>query len=282
VAGRGRWTVEASIVDQIYSGALLKDERHVSKSALRALEVLEFFAARRRPARATEVARSLGLSPSTADQLLKTLASRAYLILDVRRKLYHPSPRLLGFAALLGRSYFGGDRLEALMRDLVDRTGCTAAISTPLGRLMQLVKFVAPPGHARQNAPGSLFPMFSSASGAAILATWPRSTVRLMVEQSEDQLGDLAGRPDLVLERLREIRADGHAFGGLSEEPERCSIAVALPQAGFGTELSLSLASPAPDLRARRWRLSAIMQEAVAAHLGEEDEARPAPEPVYG
>ena len=129
-------------------------ERNLSKSALRALDLLEFFALRRQPARAAEVARSLAMSHSSADQLLKTLASRAYLIFDGSTKLYWPSPRLLGFAATLERSYFGGSNLQQLIQYLVDETGCSVAISTPVGRLMQLTHFLSPPGRIYDRPPG--------------------------------------------------------------------------------------------------------------------------------
>lgn len=246
---------------------ILPNDRHLSKSAMRALEVLEFFAARARPGRAAEVAQALNLSPSTADQLLKTLASRAYLIFDRRTKHYHPAPRLLGFSALLETSYFGHGRLKALMRELAARTGVAVSLSTPFGRFMQLVEVMAPPDQPYGGAPGHVFPLFSSAAGAAILATWPAGVVRELIEGSPDQLGPLAAHPEAVLMRLGEIRANGHAFGGLSTNAEKCSIAVALPRAGFGTELTLSLRGPVERMKAYRWRFAAVAEEAIAAHL---------------
>lgn len=243
------------------------DERHFSKSALRALDVLEFFAVCQRPARAVEVAQSLGLSSSSTDQLLKTLVSRAYLIFDVQRKLYHPSPRLLGFALHLDNTYFGAGRLRLLMKDLMDVAGFPVGISAPFGRWMRLIDFMAPPGQSYGSSAGHLFPLFSSAAGTAILATWPRSSVCSLMEKSEDQVGALAAHPDGFLDSLNVVRANGHAFGGLSESTEKCSIAVALPKAGFGTELALSVRGPTEAMKAKRWRLAAMIEEAVTAHL---------------
>jgi DNA-binding IclR family transcriptional regulator len=245
----------------------LSDQRHLSKSALRALDVLEFFAACQRPARAVEVARSLGLSPSSADQLLKTLVSRAYLIFDFQRKLYHPSPRLLGFASHLDNSYFGAGRLGLLMKELMEMTGFPVSISAPFGRWMRVIDFIEPPGQSYRSSAGHLFPLFSSAAGSAILATWPQSSVRSLLEKSEDQIGAVAAQPEAFLDRLNVVRANGHAFGGLSEASEECSIAVALPRAGFGTELALSVRGPSEALKAKRWRLAARIEEAVTAHL---------------
>ena len=245
----------------------LPDERHLSKSAMRALDVLDYFSRLRRPARAVEIAESLGLHPSSADQLLKTMVSRAYLMFDVRRKLYHPSPRLLGFATFIGNTYFGGPNLQTLMGLLQDSSGYAVALSAPFGRFMQLIDFVASPGQGYGREPGYLFPLFGSAVGSAILANWPIASVRAIIAQSRDQIGALAVDADTILDRLNEVRQDGHAFGGMSRQAEACSIAVALPPARFGTELTVSLRGPTAEIGARRWRLAAMMHDAIAAHL---------------
>ena len=246
----------------------LPHERNLSKSALRALDLLEFFAVRRRPARATDVARSLGMSHSSADQLLKTLASRAYLIFDSGQKLYWPSPRLLGFAATLEQSYFGGNSLQQLMQYLVERTGCSVAISTPVGQMMQLTHFLAPSGLSYDRPSGEIYSLFSSAAGAAILATWPIATVRALIGKSADELGELAKNPDVILASLEEVREDGHAFGGLHPDADTCSIAVALPQSPPNVELTLSLRGSVENMQARRWHFAAVIREAVANYIG--------------
>jgi DNA-binding IclR family transcriptional regulator len=262
-------------VSHLGSGGIsLLNERQLSKSALRALDLLEFFAKRKEPARAAEVARSLGMSHSSADQLLKTLASRAYLIFDFSSKLYWPSPRLLGFATTLEKSYFGGNRLQMLAQHLLEQTDCCVSICTPVGRVMQLIHFVAPPGKSYARQPGHLFPMFSSAAGAAILAAWPLATVRALIAEAGDQLGALTTRPDIVLARLSDIREMQHAFGGLSEDADKCSIAVALPRSGHNAELTLSLRGSIADLRSRRWRFAALIHESIASFLGNERECR--------
>lgn len=245
----------------------LLDDRHLSKSALRAFELLEFIAVRAGPVRATEVAQALELSPSSADQLLKSLASRAYLIFDSEDKLYRPSPRLLSFSAFLGQSYFGGRNLHAMMEYLVEKTDCMVTINSPFGRVMQMLDYKAPPGNAFVRRYGELFHMFNSAAGAAMLATWPIATVRTLIEQSRDLLGALADQPNVILAHLDEVRANGHAFGGLSALPEQCGLAVSLPKTEQGVELVLALRGSIDNLAANRWRFAALTQEAVATML---------------
>jgi len=199
---------------------------------------------------------------------LKTLVSRAYLILNVQLKQYHPSPRLLRFSGFNDRAYFGHHRLASLMQTLVDRTRLCVSLSTPFGRLMQLVDVLNSPDAVYDREPGYLFSLFNSAAGTALLADWPVRTVRALIARSEDQLGPLVNDPDLVCRHLDEIRLQGHAFGGISEEYGKCSLAVALPAAEFGTELALSLRGPTDHMKEHRWRLAAMLEEAVAEGLG--------------
>src|SRR3546814_9478802 len=87
-------------------------KRNLSRSATRALDVLDYMAALGRPLRAVEVASGMELNPSSANQLLKTMADSGYLIFDPRLKLYHPSPRLSRF-----RSEEHTSELQSLMRN---------------------------------------------------------------------------------------------------------------------------------------------------------------------
>src|SRR5579862_9935041 len=89
-------------------GLVSEVRRNSAKSAARALDVLYHFGAQRKPLRATDIAHAFNLSPSSADQLLKTLVELAYLTFNTRTKLYFPSMRLLGFADMLTR-YYGGE-----------------------------------------------------------------------------------------------------------------------------------------------------------------------------
>ncbi|MDB5451556.1 MAG: hypothetical protein JWO33_134, partial [Caulobacteraceae bacterium] len=83
------------------------ERRNISKSAIRALDLLEYFAVVKRPLRATDIAHAFNLHPSSTDQLLKTMVDSAYLLIDPLEKLYYPSPRLVRFANWLTSGYYG-------------------------------------------------------------------------------------------------------------------------------------------------------------------------------
>ena len=104
-----------------------------------------------------------------------------------------------------------------------------------------------------------------------MLAAWPISTVRALIGQSEDQLGALTKQPSVVLSCLDEVRANGHAFGGLTETVDQCAIAVALPANSLDVELTLSVRGSIDHVKAHRWRFAALIQEAISAYLQSED-----------
>ena len=64
------------------------ERRSLSRSATRALDVLELFGQVRRPLRAVEVSRALDMHPSSTNQLLKTMVEAGHLIFDARAKAY--------------------------------------------------------------------------------------------------------------------------------------------------------------------------------------------------
>lgn len=145
------------------------------------------------------------------------------------------------------------------------------SICTPVQRRMQLIEFMPPPGEMPTRQAGEFFAIFNSAAGAAMLAAWPISTVRALIGQSEDQLGELAKQPSVVLSCLDEVRANGHAFGGLTETVDQCAIAIALPANSLDVELTLSVRGSIDHVKAHRWRFAALIQEAISAYLQSED-----------
>lgn len=100
-----------------------------------------------------------------------------------------------------------------------------------------------------------------------MLATWPIATVRKLIEESQDVLGALAEQPEEILAHLDEVRANGHAFGGMSELPEECGLAVALPKTMLGVDMVIALRGSISNLQPNRWRFAALAQEAIVSML---------------
>lgn len=69
-------------------------QQYKVKSAVRTIEILEFFSERRTPARMSEIAEALGYPVSSLTALLRTLVSLGYLKFDQQTHHYYPAPRL--------------------------------------------------------------------------------------------------------------------------------------------------------------------------------------------
>ena len=234
------------------------ERRSLSRSATRALDVLEYFGEARRPLRAVEIARALGLQASTTDQLLKTMVDSAHLVFDARTKAYAPSHRLARFGAWLVESHGGDERLQALVAEVQSATGAIATLTTPNDLFMQVVDLagVSPGGQPTER--GLRISMFGSAVGAAYLATLADAEITRLAIRARLPAAELAE----VLASVERIRHDGFAEGP-SADGAAWSLATALPRSGL-SPIVLGVAGRGERMRADSARLQTVMRAAVA------------------
>ena len=93
------------------------------KSALRVFEILELFAERRAPLRLKQIATALGLPPSSATGLLRTMAARGYLSVDAATHCYFPTERLAHLAGWIPGARFESGPVARAMQTLQQTTG---------------------------------------------------------------------------------------------------------------------------------------------------------------
>ena len=239
------------------------DRRSASRSATRALDVLELFGEVRRPLRAVEIARRFELHPSTVNQLLKTMVESAHLTFEAGTKTYLPSPRLTRFGSWLAETYGGDGRLRALIAELRGQCGEVVTLTTPNDLFMQVIDHAgADFADAKSNSQaerGLRVSMFGSAIGAAYLSTLPASEVRRLAARARIPA---AGHPALHA-MLEAVRIDGFA-SGQSAEGSIWSIAVPLSAGSIGVPLVLGLAGPAERVGPQASGLAAAMRSAIA------------------
>lgn len=238
------------------------DRRSVSRSATRALDVLEYFGQVRRPLRAIEIARHFSLHPSTVNQLLKTMVESAHLTFEAGTKTYLPSPRLTRFSSWMVETYGSDERLRGLITQIHAASGEVVTLTTPNDLFMQVVDLAGVDfAHVtHDNAERGLrVSMFGSAIGAAYLSTLPQTEVRRLAKRA--RIPD--GEHDKLLKRLVAIRINGFADGP-SAEGSVLSVAVPLPSDCFTVPLVLGLAGPAGRVRIVLPQLAQMLQTAVA------------------
>lgn len=237
------------------------DRRSLSRSATRALDVLECFGTEQRWLRAIEIARKLGLQGSTANQLLKTMVDSAHLVFDARTKTYYPSPRMVGFAGLMTRAFGPVDTLRMLMTDLQSRTQLSISLTTPNGLFMQILRMEMPPG--RNTERGLQIGLFGSAVGSAYIASLPdREIEELLIRAGLDPRALPA-----MLEMARKVREDGYADGTGPDETF-WTVAMAIPAGLYPVPMILAAAGDKDEVKARSAELKGILSAAIAHWLG--------------
>ena len=238
------------------------DRRSLSRSATRALDVLELFGAARRPLRAVDIAREIGTHPSTTNQLLKTMLDSGHLVFDARGKTYLPSPRLAEFSAWIVASYGADGRLRDLIDEVHAATGMVVTISTPNDLFMQVIDCAIPEGQSGER--GLSVSLFGSAIGSAYLAMLDDAEVLRLANRARVPAEDIP----IILGDLVQIRRAGFADGATAGS-SYWSMAMGLPLRGHSLPTVLGLAGMDTDVRERLGELYGIMREAAARWSGE-------------
>lgn len=143
---------------------------HVRQAA-NALQILEYFAERLKPATAAEIAEDLGWRRSSTFKLIGTLAAKGFLYQPQARSGYYPSPRWLDLANKVARADPLPSELHRLAAALMRATGETTLIAAPAGEQAifldvqesrQPVRYIA--------SAGDYVPIHASSAGRALLA----------------------------------------------------------------------------------------------------------------
>jgi DNA-binding IclR family transcriptional regulator len=244
---------------------------NIAKSAIRSLDILELLARTGRPLRAVEIASALGISPSSTHQLLKTMMDSAYLIFDPVSKRYRPSLRAANFSGALATTHFEPGAIGRLIGALHQALDSTVTISASQGEFMQIVD-VFEPGDAesalRQKSIGLRVPIFGSCTGAAWLAAQSDEMVLSTARLCRRALGEQADDSERILEFVRRVRAQGHAFGGVTPDEATRAVAVAFPPGRDGTVQIMAVSAPAEEMDERRDEIARVMRDEVSRHLG--------------
>lgn len=141
------------------------------KQVANVLDLIEFFAAQRRPATLADVARHFDWPRSSTFNLLGTLAGRGYLYEPRARGGYYPSPKWLSLLQQIEAAEPIPEQMGALLRALAERTGETAVLAATSGSQAVFVDAVESRHAIRYIAtPGKLVPLHVTATGRALLS----------------------------------------------------------------------------------------------------------------
>ncbi|MFF8828821.1 IclR family transcriptional regulator [Streptomyces sp. NPDC015131] len=222
------------------------------KSAVRTVELLEFFARHPGTHSLAAVQEALGYPKSSLYVLLRTLVELGWVETDTTGTRYGIGVRAL----LMGTAYVEGDEVVALARPALDRLADETGETIHLGRLdgTGVVHLATRESRHRLrpvSRAGRRLPAHSTALGKALLATYTDDEVRALLPATLPALTEhtITDRERLV-EELGAVREQGYAVDREENTLGLLCFGVAVPHrvpARDAVSCSLSAARFAPE-----------------------------------
>ena len=212
----------------------------VVKSAVRALEILEFFDRWQGPAQIGTVAVDLGYPQSSTSALMRSLVKVGYLTYDSKKRTYLPTERVPLLGSWIGSSFFSEGPVLAAMHQLAEQTGLTVILGRRNGGLAQWVHVITSQDCGSRTLADIPRELPRNALGHVLLALLNEPQIRTLMHRLNADAESLASvvRPSVMLEQVKQIRAKGYAYTGIGQFG---MLAMPLPCLGKG-DRNLALA----------------------------------------
>lgn len=175
----------------------------------------------------TEIARRVGVHKSTVSRILSTLEDAGLVERDAGTGRYSIGGGIVGLAAPLLATLDVRQVAAPYLEDLAKASGETVSLSVWAGLEAVVVQQVVGPGAVQYFAPvGRRNPAHATATGKALLASLPESSVSKVIERGLARLTDktIVSRKEL-LEELARIRKVGYAVADGEYDPELSTVA---------------------------------------------------------
>jgi len=144
------------------------------RQVVNALELIEFFAERGRPASLAEISKHFGWPRSSTFNLLRTLSNRGYLYEPQAKQGYYPSPRWITLIHKIDQAGLIPPALQELVKAVCDRTNETTVLAGISGMQALFLCAVETVRDVRYAAHvGKTVPLHTTATGRALLAQLP-------------------------------------------------------------------------------------------------------------
>ncbi|HSE96444.1 MAG TPA: IclR family transcriptional regulator [Methylomirabilota bacterium] len=227
-------------------------------SLRKGIDVLFLFSEAEPALRLGEIADRLGLPKSSTSRFVSTLRDAGLLTQDPETRRYQLGPRLLTLeSALLGAAQDLPALARPFLQDLVERSGETAHLTEPRGRVGVITELVES-SHVLRMAPrrGQTVPLHAGALARTILAFRPPDEIdRILAQRPFSRLapGTLP-TPAAVRRALAEVRRDGYAVTLEEITAAACGIAAPLLGADGWAVGSIGLSGPMARLTESRRR----------------------------
>jgi len=247
------------------------------KSAVRTLQILEFFDQMRQPATAATLSRTLRYPQSSTSALLKSMAAMGYLEYEKRERTYFPTSRVALIGSWLNPQLFSEGNLVRLVQSVVERTGQLVVLAAPNGDYAQYIHVMHPEETtSRHIILGMTIPLATSAVGQALLSVHDEKGIRKLFHRINAYRPQ--GEPPVdvndLLRTMRDVRREGWSLSLDTVVTGFGMVAMLLPLASTGRPLAIGVAGRTETLMARSDEFVTTMHEEIERFLGR---SRPSP-----
>lgn len=241
------------------------------KSALRAVQVFEFFLEVRQSATAKEIATSLNIPQSSTSMLLRSLRDHGYLDYDQKERTYLPTPRVTLLGAWLDTGPIRDGRLIDALNWLSEQTFEAVVVATRIGIFSHYIYVLQAKGKLRYHIPmGSRRLAVNSATGHVLLSQLEDKEIASIVRRTNAEIESTQIDPHKTLESIQQARQDGYSFSRGLVTPGAGALAVILPHSIDTTTrpLAICIAGPLADLENREVELVENLKNAARRAAG--------------
>ncbi len=239
------------------------------KSAARTLEILELFQEQRAPLRLTYIFEKLGYPQSSTTTLLKSMVVLGYLNYDRGSRTYFPTPRVAALGDWVNHHLFGAGDIDRLVGTIFEQTNETVVISSQNDIFIQHLRIIQP-NHPHKVAmtEGSMRVLPHSAAGLVLMSRMSAKAVDKLCRHINAYVGGKGDRIDIpqLQDQLAWIRREGYALLAAFPFPNAAAIAMPLPAAPHGVQLTLGVGGLNSRIARKKSEIVAIMTEGVAKY----------------
>lgn len=238
------------------------------KQAANVLELMEYFAERKKPSTLAQIADDLNWPRSSTFNIVGTLADKGYLYEPKARGGYYPSPRWLVVAQAVGDAEPLPEAVHELVAHIARQTGETTAVGSAASTSVILLHVVESKHPIRYFAQvGTLVPMQASSAGRAILAQFTLQERRALYRKIKFGRYSKTSPINAVAVEAELQAAVQRGYHQSNAEYIADLAGVSLPLPLGLRRLSLVVAGPVSRCLERRPQTAKIMRAAVKRHL---------------
>jgi len=250
------------------------------KSAVRVMQVFEFFDQLQRDARVSEVVEFLGFPQSSTSALLKSLVQTGYLEYLPATRTYIPTPRVALLGSWIGGSPIRDGSIGRMMDELSAETGEAIVLACSSGIYAKYIHVVEATRLIRMHVPiGSQRFLAWSAMGVALISHMSDDAIRLLVRRTNAEAPSRQKAIDVnqTLAYVEQFRKRGYFFSRGLVTPGAGMICVRLPPNSTSPDrpLALGIGALVDTIEKQEARFVRLMRNAIARYINN-DLSKPA------